>query len=55
MQQVGPVNWQKLAGVTQPINAAQTFVISPLSKLAPTTPALAAALRTYTSASAASS
>ena len=29
VQQVGPVNWQKLAGVTQPINAAQTFVISP--------------------------
>ena len=53
VQQVGPVNWQKLAGVTQPINAAQTFVISPLSKLAPTTPALATALRTYTSASAA--
>ena len=24
VQQVGPVNWQKLAGVTQPINAAQT-------------------------------
>jgi hypothetical protein len=51
VQQVGPVNWQKLAGVTQPINASQTFVISPLSKLAPTTPALAAALGTYTSAS----
>ncbi len=53
VQQVGPVNWQKLAGVTQPINAAQTFVITPLTKLAPTTPALATALRTYTSASAA--
>jgi hypothetical protein len=51
VQQVGPVNWQKLAGVTQPINASQTFVISPLSKLAPTTPALAAALSTYRSAS----
>ena len=51
VQQVGPVNWQKLAGVTQPINAAQTFVLSPLSKLAPTTPALATALGTYTSAS----
>ena len=50
VQQVGPVNWQKLAGVTQPINASQTFVISPLSKLAPTTPALATALGTYTSA-----
>jgi hypothetical protein len=51
VQQVGPVNWQKLAGVTQPIDAAQTFVLSPLSKLAPTTPALATALSTYTSAS----
>ncbi len=51
VQQVGPVNWQKLAGVTQPLNAAQTFVITPLSKLAPTTPALATALHTYTSAS----
>ena len=50
VQQVGPVNWQKLSGVTQPINAANTFVISPLSQLAPTTPALAAALTTYTSA-----
>jgi quinol-cytochrome oxidoreductase complex cytochrome b subunit len=51
VQQVGPVNWQKLAGVTQPINAAQTFVLSPLSKLAPTTPPLAAALAAYNAAS----
>jgi hypothetical protein len=51
LQQVGPVSWQKLAGVTQPINAAQTFVVTPLSELAPTTPALGTALRTYTSAS----
>ncbi len=50
VQQVGPVSWQKLAGVTQPVNAAQTFVVSPLSKLAPTDPALASALATYTSA-----
>jgi quinol-cytochrome oxidoreductase complex cytochrome b subunit len=51
VQQVGPVNWQKLAGVTQPLNAAQTFVLSPLSKVALTTPALATALSTYTGAS----
>jgi hypothetical protein len=51
LQQVGPISWQKLSGVTQPINAAQTFVVSPLSKLAPTTPTLATALHTYTSAS----
>jgi hypothetical protein len=50
VQQVGPVNWQKLSGVTQPINAAQVFVLSPLSKVAPTDPALATALATYTSA-----
>jgi hypothetical protein len=40
-------------GVRQPINTAQTFVLSPLSKLAPTDPALATALTTYNAASAA--
>jgi Cytochrome b(N-terminal)/b6/petB len=40
-------------GLTQPINAAQDFVISPLTKLAATDPALATALSTYTSAPAA--
>jgi hypothetical protein len=50
VQQVGPVNWQTLSGVTQPINAAQVFVLAPLSKLAPTDPALASALATYNSA-----
>jgi Cytochrome b(N-terminal)/b6/petB len=34
VQQVGPVNWQKLSGVTQPVNAAQDFVLQPLSTLA---------------------
>ncbi len=53
VQQVGPVNWQTLAGVTQPVNAAQDFVVTPLQKLAPFSPALAAALTTYTSAPAA--
>jgi hypothetical protein len=50
VQQVGPINWQKLSGITQPINAAQTFVVSPLSKFAQTTPPLAAALARYNSA-----
>ncbi|MBO0815149.1 MAG: cytochrome b N-terminal domain-containing protein [Actinobacteria bacterium] len=50
VQQVGPVNWQTLSGVTQPIDAASAFVLSPLSKLAPTDPALASALGTYHSA-----
>ena len=40
-----------LTGVHQPINSAQTFVLSPLSKVAPTDPALAKALVTYRVAS----
>src|SRR5215471_10538513 len=36
VQQVGPVNWQTLAGVTQPIDAARVFVLSPLTTLAAT-------------------
>src|SRR6266487_953304 len=51
VQQVGPVNWQKLAGITQPINAAQDFVLKPLATLAVTTPALGTAPGTYNSAS----
>jgi hypothetical protein len=43
-----PQTW---LGITQPINAAQTFVLQPLSTLAPTDPALASALSTYKSAS----
>jgi hypothetical protein len=42
-----PANW---FGVTQPIDPAQTYVISPLSKIAPTDPPLAAALATYAAA-----
>jgi len=51
VQQVGPVNWQKLAGITQPVNAPKDFVLTPLSTLAKTTPALATALSTYNAAS----
>ena len=51
VQQVGPVNWQKLAGITQPVNAAKDFVLTPLGALAKTTPALATALGTYNAAS----
>jgi hypothetical protein len=43
-----PANW---SGVRQPIDAAQTFVLEPLSKSAPTDPQLAAALATYNAAS----
>jgi hypothetical protein len=45
-----PANWP---GVTQPIDPAQTFVLEPLSKTAPTDPQLAAALATYNAASSA--
>ena len=43
-----PANW---AGVRQPINPAQVFVLGPLAKDAPVNPALAAALATYNAAS----
>jgi hypothetical protein len=42
---------QTAAGVTQPIDSAQTFVLSPLSKLSATDPALSQALATYNAAS----
>jgi Cytochrome b(N-terminal)/b6/petB len=51
VQQVGPVSWQKLFGVTQPIDSAKLFVLDPLTVAATADPALATALRTYTSAS----
>jgi quinol-cytochrome oxidoreductase complex cytochrome b subunit len=50
VQQVGPVNWQKVAGITQPLNTATDFVLNPLSVLAKTTPPLATALSTYNAA-----
>jgi Cytochrome b(N-terminal)/b6/petB len=46
---VAPANW---FGVTQPIDPAQTFVLDPLAKAAPTDPQLAAALAVYQKASA---
>jgi hypothetical protein len=42
-----------IAGVRQPVDGAQTFVLEPLAKAAATDPALAAALRTYSAAPAA--
>jgi len=44
-------SWEKVTGVRQPIDPAETFVIAPLSKVAATDPALAAALSRYRSAS----
>jgi hypothetical protein len=51
VQQVGPVNWQTLAGVTQPIDAARVFVLSPLAILAATDHPVGIALARYNSAS----
>jgi hypothetical protein len=51
VQNLGP-HWQLLAGVRQPINAAGTFVLSPLSKVAPTDRALDRGLSVYDGASA---
>jgi Cytochrome b(N-terminal)/b6/petB len=42
-----PANW---AGVRQPIDAAQSFVITPLNRAAPFNPAVKAALATYNAA-----
>jgi hypothetical protein len=53
LQQVGPVSWQKLFGITQPVDSAKLFVLDPLTVAAKTDPALATALGTYTSAPAA--
>jgi hypothetical protein len=44
---------ETIVGVRNPIDAAQTFVLSPLEKVAPTDPALAAALDRYARAPAA--
>ncbi len=41
------ISWQKIAGVHQKINSAQTFVLSPLSILAPSNSQLASALSKY--------
>ena len=51
LQRIG-VSWQLLAGVHQPIDAASTFVLSPLSRVATTDPALAHALAVYQAAAA---
>jgi hypothetical protein len=50
LQRIG-VSWQLLAGVTEPINPASSFVLSPLSSLAVTDPSLRRALATYRAAS----
>lgn len=50
VQKLG-ISWQLIAGVHQHINPAQTFVLSPLSKIAFSDPKLASSLKKYRSAS----
>jgi hypothetical protein len=51
-QQLGPLKLQQFFGVTQPVDPAHDFVLAPLAAATPHDPALAAALATYTAASA---
>src|SRR5258706_14132773 len=51
VQQVGPVDWQKVAGVTPPVNAAEDFLLIPPSRPATTTPGPAPAPSTLNAAS----
>ena len=53
VQGLGPFHPQTWFGVTQPVNSAQDFVITPLSTLARTDLAIAAPLASYKAASAA--
>jgi hypothetical protein len=46
-------SWQTLVGVRQPIDAAKSFVLAPLSTLVPTDPSVAGALARYEAAPAA--
>lgn len=50
VQTIG-ISWQKVAGVHEPIDTAQSFVLSPLSKIASTNSSLAEALTMYQNAS----
>jgi hypothetical protein len=49
VQRIG-VSWQMLTGVHQPINPAETFVLKPLTAVAPNNGKLQAALAEYSSA-----
>lgn len=50
VQKLGGISWQLLAGVHQRINTAQTFVLSPLSKIAFDNKKLTGALNRYNQA-----
>ncbi|MCL6594979.1 MAG: hypothetical protein K6V73_02050 [Firmicutes bacterium] len=53
LQSLGPFSPQAWAGVTIPVDAARAFVLTPLERMLPLDPALAAPLRRFESASAA--
>jgi len=52
VQYLGPISLQKLVGVTIPIDAAQVYVLQPLTIAAQTDPSLASSLQAFTQASA---
>ena len=52
VQSIGPISLQQVAGVTIPIDVAQVYVLEPLTIAAQTDTQLAAALQTFTRASA---
>jgi len=52
VQSLGPISLQQAAGVTIPIDVAQVYVLEPLTIVAQTDTQLAAALQTFTHASA---
>ena len=49
-QKIGPISLQKIAGVHQPVNTTQDFVLGPLTTIAPQNPTLTGALATFRSA-----
>ncbi len=49
-QKIGPISLQQLAGVRQPVNTAQDFVLGPLASIAPQNAALSSALATFNAA-----
>jgi Cytochrome b(N-terminal)/b6/petB len=51
VQYVGPISLQSLAGVTIPIDPAETYVLQPLAVSAQTDPSLAQALQQFSQAS----
>ncbi|MDQ2907351.1 MAG: cytochrome b N-terminal domain-containing protein [Chloroflexota bacterium] len=52
VQSIGPISLQQAAGVTIPIDAAHDYVLDPLAIAAQSDPQVAAALQTFTQASA---